>query len=528
MAPTKITHAKVLAAPEEADNPDEVQRKDWDADHVLALSVALAAFDLLSPSAGKLPYFDTPTSLALATLSDFARDNVLNAANVSALRGLLASLNKAGDTMTGPLVLSGDATAALNPVTKQQFDNALAGLRPKAPVIAAAPGNIDIASAPASCDGRAGVVGDRWLLPNQTGTAQNGIYVFSAAGAPLTRAADFNDWSEIPGSLVLVESGDTLHDTGWFCNADPAGTLDTTAIACSRFYGSGLFQPSSAILTTLAGLASVANLSAEAGLTGAADKVSYFTGLGAKALATFTSFGRSIVACVDAAAAFVVLGLGTAATKDVGTGANKVVQFDGSGKYPAGDGSQITGIGNSGRVLLATLTASNSASLADTTHLTSAYDRYEFDLQHVVLATDDTRLCARFSEDAGSTWKATGYLAGLSVAPAITSGSAPAYADPQTTFIALSSVNAASYGMSNASGRGWSGTLTLRKPSGTTNTKTLEGSGSYPTVSSNKPIRASVTGYYDADQAAVNGVQFFGQSSNIAIGVIRVYGIRTS
>jgi hypothetical protein len=45
-----------------------------------------------------------------------------------------------------------------------------------------------------------------------------------------------------------------------------------------------------------------ANLAAEAGLTGVADRVSYYTGAGAKALATFTSFGRTLLALADYAA----------------------------------------------------------------------------------------------------------------------------------------------------------------------------------------------------------------------------------
>ena len=40
-------------------------------------------------------------------------------------------------------------------------------------------------------------------------------------------------------------------------------------------------------------------------------------------------------------------GLGTAATLDVGTGANDVVQLDGTGKLPAVDGSALTGISTS-------------------------------------------------------------------------------------------------------------------------------------------------------------------------------------
>lgn len=57
-----------------------------------------------------------------------------------------------------------------------------------------------------------------------------------------------------------------------------------------------------------------------------------------------SAFGLTLIDDADAATARTTLGLGTAATLNVGTSANNVVQLNGSAQLPAVDGSQLTGI----------------------------------------------------------------------------------------------------------------------------------------------------------------------------------------
>lgn len=174
-------------------------------------------------------------------------------------------VNKAGDTMTGLLILSADATSALGAATLQQVQAAQAGLGTKAPAKLATTGALS--GTPTYNNGTAGVgatlaaagngtltvdgvltaLNDRILVKDQVTQTQNGIYKVTTAGAAgaayvLTRATDFDNTvvdsvSNFQyGAYVLVEQGTANQGVPYvFSGGVGTATPGTTAITFTVF-----------------------------------------------------------------------------------------------------------------------------------------------------------------------------------------------------------------------------------------------------------------------------------------------------
>lgn len=178
----------------------------------------------------------------------------------------------------------------------------------------------------------------------------SGVYVY-AASDPLTDAFQAKD-----ATLTAVASLTTAADkVPYFTGVDTASTttltsfmrtlLDDADAATAR---STLGLSTAATFAATSFQSSDATLTALAGLTTAADRLPYFTGVDTASVATLTSYGRSLIDDADATAARSTLGLGSAATYDAGATANKLVLLDSQGRLPAIDGSLLTNVSSGG------------------------------------------------------------------------------------------------------------------------------------------------------------------------------------
>lgn len=194
-----------------------------------------------------------------------------------------------GDTMSGPLILSGDPVLPLGAATKEYVDTIAAGFTVVLACLCATTGNLNAVYANGaggvgatltdnsgtfvafSTDGVSPALTDRILVKNQTNSFENGIYVLTTNGDGmaipwvLTRSTDYDQApAEIkPGTLIAVNTGTVNATTSWLETATVAA-VGIDPILFSQF----TFGPTSFLLkaNNLSDLTNVAAALANLGL----------------------------------------------------------------------------------------------------------------------------------------------------------------------------------------------------------------------------------------------------------------------
>jgi hypothetical protein len=256
--------------------------------------------------------------------------------------GALASAYENGDTIDGVTLATGDRILIKNQTTGTE--NGIYTVN-----ASGAPTRATDADADAEIPGATVVVtsgtinaNTQWTNNQTSVTIGSTAITFVQIGAATTYTAGTG--LTLTGTQFAVSDAELLAIAGLVSAADKfayftgsgtaaladlssyARTLidDTTAAAARSTLGLGSaathadtdFDPANAAATAQAASQPLdSELTALAGLTSAADRLPYFTGVGTAALATFTAAGRALIDDADAAAQRTTLGLGTLATQ---------------------------------------------------------------------------------------------------------------------------------------------------------------------------------------------------------------------
>lgn len=126
-----------------------------------------------------------------------------------------------------------DATTAQEPATLAQLQAYVEGLNWKDSVRVKTQGNVDLAAPGATIDGVSMSSGDRFLAASQTSVPENGIYIWTGAATPATRALDASTFAELEAAVVVVEEGTSV-GTAWRQTA-VNGVIGTDDITWTSF-----------------------------------------------------------------------------------------------------------------------------------------------------------------------------------------------------------------------------------------------------------------------------------------------------
>lgn len=222
-----------------------------------------------------------------------------------------------------------------------------------------------------SVDGVGTALNDRILVKNEATASHNGIYSLTQLGDGsnpyiLTRVTDYDQPSEaVAGTAVFIQEGTANADSGWIQTTTGTITIGTSSLLFTQFTslgqivaGSGLTETGNTI-SVLAG----DGISLSSPINGSVNVLSDPTG-GAN-LARAINVGVNGVA-VKIDSTTIVEGASNRLAVNVGTGANQIVQLDGSSKLPAVDGSALTNL-NASNISSGTLSVSRGGTGTGTT-----------------------------------------------------------------------------------------------------------------------------------------------------------------
>jgi hypothetical protein len=186
-----------------------------------------------------------------------------------------------------------------------------------------------------------------------------------------------------------------------------------------------------------------------------------------------------------------------------------------------GTNVQITGgVASGGLVQIGdSQVASDDASVDFTTGITDAYDTYMVEFSGVRPATDDVQMFVRAgagSFDTGSSYSRVGIGVG-SGAVVRTHGSA---ADTEIEL----NLNTGAIGMGNAATESGGGRIFIHNPANTTLHKTFRWEINYKNGSGDAEYMAGAGSWDSA--SAMDRIQFFMSSGNVAEGRFTLYGVR--
>jgi hypothetical protein len=184
------------------------------------------------------------------TLQTAAQTNVTT---VGTLNGVTIAGTQIIDMGANKVTNVAEPTQDTDAATKFYVDAVKTGLDVKASVRAATTVNGTLATAYANnivIDGVTLATGDRILIKDQTASAENGIYVVQASGAP-ARATDADVNAEVTGGMfTFVEEGTANADAGFVLATNGAIVVGTTDLSFVQFSGAGQVTAGDALSKT--------------------------------------------------------------------------------------------------------------------------------------------------------------------------------------------------------------------------------------------------------------------------------------